>query len=64
MRKCGFLKAEMPFLRRVMSAAGFHVDPQKVAAVRAWLVLTSVTEVRSFLSLDNYFRKFMQGSHP
>ena len=32
-----------------------------VAAVRAWPVPTSVTEVRSFLGLANYFRMFMQG---
>ena len=61
MKKCEFMKAELPFLGHVVSAAGVRVDPQKVSAVWAWPVPTSVTEVRSFLGLANYFRKFMQG---
>ncbi len=61
MKKCEFLKAELPFLGHVVSAAGVCVDPQKVAVVRDWPVPTSVPEVRSFLGLANYFRKFMQG---
>ena len=56
-----FMKSELPFLGHVVSAVGVRVDPQKVTAVCDWPVLTSVTQVRSFLGLANYFRKFMQG---
>ena len=61
LKKCEFMKPELPFLGHVVSAAGVRVDPQKVAAVRDWPVPASVTQVRSFLGLANYFRKFMQG---
>ena len=61
LKKCESMKSEMPFLGHVVSAAGVRVDPQKVIAVRDWPVFTSVTQVRSFLGLTNYFRKFMQG---
>ena len=39
---------------------GIKVDPKKVEAVAQWPRLTNVTEIRSFLGLDGYYRKFIK----
>ena len=37
------------------------MDPQKVETILNWKPLTSVTEIRSFLGLARYYRKFIEG---
>ena len=59
--KCEFFKPELKFLGHIISAGGMRPDPKKVAAVQDWPVPKSVYEVRSFLGLSNYFRKYIQG---
>ena len=49
------------FLRLIVSAEGVLVDPQKVEAILNWKPPTSVTEIRSFLGLAGYYRKFVEG---
>ena len=39
---------------------GIKVDPKKVEAVAQWPRLTNVTEIRSFLGLVGYYRKFIK----
>ena len=48
------------FLGHVISREGMKVDPQKVKAVSEWLRPSSVTEVRSFLGMVGYYRRFMK----
>ncbi len=47
------------FLGHRVSAAGVAVDPRKVAAVQEWLVLTSSVDLRRFIGLCNYYRRFV-----
>ena len=48
------------FLSHVISAEGISVDSAKIATVVNWPKPTNVTEVRSFLGLAGYYRKFVQ----
>jgi hypothetical protein len=58
--KCESWLSEVRFLGHVVSKDGLVVDPSKVEAVLDWLPRTTVTEIRSFLGLAGYFRKFIQ----
>ena len=59
--KCEFGRTELGFLGHRVSAAGVAVDPRKVAAVRDWPTPTSNAEVRRFVGLCNYYRRFVDG---
>ena len=51
----------MAFLGHVILAKGVSVDPQKIEAVVNWKPPKNVSEVRSFLGLVGYYRKFVEG---
>jgi hypothetical protein len=51
----------MEFLGHVLSAEGVAVDPSKVVAVQKWQSPKSVFQVRSFLGLAGYYRRFIEG---
>ena len=59
--KCDFWLKEVTFLGHVVSSKGIFVDPQKVEAVLRWERPTMVTEIRSFLGLIRYYRRFIEG---
>ena len=57
--KCQFWLDKVAFLGHVISAEGISVDPQKIEAIVNWKPPTNVSEVRSFLGLAGYYRKFV-----
>ncbi|GJZ69154.1 reverse transcriptase domain-containing protein [Tanacetum coccineum] len=57
--KCEFWLQEVHFLGHVINQDGIHVDPSKIEAVKNWEAPTSPTEVRSFLGLAGYYRRFI-----
>jgi hypothetical protein len=58
--KCDLFKTSVEFLGHVLSSDGIRPDPRKVDAVSSWPKPTSITELRSFLGLANFYRKFMK----
>ena len=58
--KCEFWLKEVGFLGQVISGEGIAVDPTKVQSVTEWLAPTSVGEIRSFLGLGGYYRRFTE----
>ncbi|XP_073019281.1 uncharacterized mitochondrial protein AtMg00860-like [Primulina eburnea] len=59
--KCEFWLDRVAFMGHILSQDGVEVDPSKVEALRDWPVPKSVTEIRSFMGLAGYYRKFIQG---
>ena len=58
--KCEFWLSEVIFLGHVVLALGVTVDPKKVKAVMSWERPKSVFEVRSFLGLARYYKRFIE----
>ena len=58
--KCEFWLPEVRFLGHVVSASGVSVDPEKVEVVMSWERSKSVFEIRSFLGLARYYRRFIE----
>ena len=58
--KCEFWLREVSFLGNIVSEEGIQVDPKKVKVIIEWKPPRNVTEVRSFLGLTSYYRRFVK----
>ncbi|GKA36639.1 putative reverse transcriptase domain-containing protein [Tanacetum coccineum] len=58
--KCDFWISIVQFLGHVIDSQGIHVDPAKIKAVKNWASPTTPTEVRQFLGLTGYYRRFIK----
>jgi hypothetical protein len=52
---------EVSFLGHIISEGGIFVDPSKVKDVLSWKTLQNISDIRSFLGLPGYYRKFIKG---
>ncbi|KAI3775993.1 hypothetical protein L1987_45753 [Smallanthus sonchifolius] len=58
--KCEFWIREVHFLGHVINKEGIHVDPSKIVAIKNWEAPKTPTEVRQFLGLAGYYRRFIE----
>jgi hypothetical protein len=58
--KCEFWMEKVAFLGHVLSAEGMAVDPSKVESVTKWEQPLNVTDIRSFLGMAGYYRRFIE----
>ncbi|WMV37593.1 hypothetical protein MTR67_030978 [Solanum verrucosum] len=59
--KCDFWLQSVAFLGHIVSSEGIRVDSQKIEAVKQWPRPTSATDIRTFLGLAGYYRRFVEG---
>ncbi|CAA0821481.1 Uncharacterized mitochondrial protein AtMg00860, partial [Striga hermonthica] len=59
--KCKFWLQRVAFLDHIITQAGIEVDPSKIAAVQNWSAPKNPSDVRSFLGLAGYYRRFIEG---
>src|SRR5271168_4728129 len=60
MGKCLNAKTKVEYLGHYISAEGISVDQRKVNAIKYWPIPTNVSELRFFLGLATYYKKFVK----
>ncbi|GJZ22361.1 putative reverse transcriptase domain-containing protein, partial [Tanacetum coccineum] len=59
--KCEFWIPKVQFLGHVIDSRGIHVDPTKIESIKDWASPKTQTEIRQFLGLAGYYRRFIEG---
>ncbi|GJU92337.1 putative reverse transcriptase domain-containing protein [Tanacetum coccineum] len=59
--KCEFWIPKVQFLGHVIDSEGIHVDPAKIESIKDWTSPKSPMEIRQFLGLAGYYRRFIEG---
>ena len=66
--KCDFYKDMSHYLGHIILDEGIYVDPEKIEAIMNWPTPRNVTDVRSFMGLEKYYMRFIEGfskvAHP
>nr|GEU34804.1 reverse transcriptase domain-containing protein [Tanacetum cinerariifolium] len=58
--KCDLWLDSVQYLGHVIDRIGVHVDPAKIESIKSWATLTTPMEVRQFLRLAGYYRRFIE----
>jgi hypothetical protein len=59
--KCNFYQGRIQYLGHVISEEGIVVDPEKIRAIMEWHIPKDVADIRSFMGITDYYRRFIEG---
>ncbi|GKF58404.1 putative reverse transcriptase domain-containing protein [Tanacetum coccineum] len=59
--KCEYWIPKLQFTGYVIDIQGIHVDPAKIESIKDWASPKTATEIRQFLGLAGYYRRFIEG---
>ncbi|GJZ68308.1 putative reverse transcriptase domain-containing protein [Tanacetum coccineum] len=59
--KCEFWIPKVQFIGHVIDSRGIHVDPAKIESIKDWASPKTPMEIRQFLGLAGYYRRFIEG---
>lgn len=66
--KCSLFQKQVTYRGHIVSGDGIGPDPQKIQAIKEWTTPRNTTDIRAFLGLCSYYRRFIKGfsarAHP